>query len=66
MSPRFKRLAPFFLLGPISGPLVAGVLFNLRERPILATLYALALAEVSFLLPTVAGQLGLTLMSGVS
>ena len=60
---RLKRIAPFLLLGPISGPLIAGVVFNLREgRPVLATLYAIALAEVSFLLPYVTATLGLRLL----
>ena len=61
MSPRFKRLAPFFLLGPISGPLAAGVVFNIRERPVLAGLYAVALAEFVILLPTVTAKLTITL-----
>jgi hypothetical protein len=48
-----KRVAPFLLIGPISGPLLAGVVFNLREgRPVLATLYGAALAEYVILLPT--------------
>ncbi|HEY2177820.1 MAG TPA: hypothetical protein VGH15_04500 [Caulobacteraceae bacterium] len=53
-------LAPFFVLGPISGPLTAGVVLNLRGgRPVLASLYGLALglwiviapAELAHLLP---------------
>ena len=49
---RFKRLAPFFLVGPISGPLLAGVVFNFRGgRPVLAGLYAVALVEYTLLLP---------------
>ncbi|MBT9472716.1 MAG: hypothetical protein V4514_22445 [Pseudomonadota bacterium] len=61
---RIKRLGPFLLLGPISGPLVAGVVFNLREgRPVLASLYAMALAEFTFLLPVVTAHLGLQLVS---
>jgi len=41
---RLARLAPFFLIGPVSGPLAAGVVFNLRGgRPVLASLYGLAL-----------------------
>lgn len=60
---RWKRLAPFFLLGPITGPLVAGVVFNFREgRPVLATLYAVALVEITLLLPVVVGVLGLKLI----
>jgi hypothetical protein len=58
--PTWRRVAPFMLLGPITGPLVAGLLINLREgRPVLAMLYGIALAEASFLLPYVAGRLGL-------
>jgi hypothetical protein len=57
---RVLRLAPFFVLGPISGPLTAGVVLNLRGgRPVLASLYGLALglwlvaapAELAHLLP---------------
>ncbi len=60
---RFKRLAPFFLIGPISGPLLAGVVFNLRGgRPILAGLYAIALVEFIILLPVVTARLGLNLL----
>lgn len=60
---RLKRLAPFFLLGPVSGPLTAGVVFNLREgRPVLALLYAVALVEVTLLLPVIVGHLGLKLL----
>jgi len=60
---RFKRLAPFFLIGPISGPLLAGVVFNLRAgRPVLAGLYAIALVEFIILLPVVTARLGLNLL----
>jgi hypothetical protein len=39
-----KRLAPWFLLGPITGPLAEGVYRNLRKNePVLASLYALAI-----------------------
>ena len=56
---RWKRLAPFFLLGPISGPLLAGVVFNFREgRPVLGSLYAIALAEFFVLLPWFTAALG--------
>ena len=61
VSPRFKRLAPFFLLGPLTGPLLAGVVFNFRERPVLAALYAIALVQVFVLLPTVTAMLTLNL-----
>ena len=49
---RFKRLAPYFLIGPISGPLLAGVVHNLRGgRPVLGLMYAVALIEYAILLP---------------
>jgi len=52
MSSRFRRLAPYFLLGPLTGPCVAGVVINLREgRPVLAGLYAIATLEAVFLFP---------------
>jgi hypothetical protein len=58
VSPRFKRLAPFFLAGPISGPLLAGVVINFRKgERLLGSLYAIALAQVTFLLPAVAAKL---------
>jgi hypothetical protein len=39
----FRRMAPWILLGPITGPLAEGVYRNLRaQNPGLATLYALA------------------------
>lgn len=60
---RIKRLAPFFLVGPISGPLLAGVVFNFREgRPVLGSLYAIALAEITVLLPVITANLGLKLL----
>lgn len=60
---RWKRLAPFLLLGPISGPLVAGVVFNYREgRPVLAALYAIALIEITILLPVIVARLGMNLL----
>jgi hypothetical protein len=56
---RFKRLAPYFLVGPISGPLLAGVVINFRGgRPVLASLYAIALVEYVILLPTLVAKLG--------
>ena len=60
---RLKRLAPFFLIGPISGPLLAGVVFNWRDgRPILASLYAIALVEYAFLLPALVTHMVLRLV----
>ena len=58
-----KRVAPFLLIGPISGPLAAGVYFNLREgRPVLAGLYAIALIEIAITLPLITVHLGLRLL----
>ncbi|MGH6957373.1 MAG: hypothetical protein ACREEW_11985 [Caulobacteraceae bacterium] len=63
VSPRFKRLAPFFLVGPISGPLLAGAVFNFKEgRPVLGSLYAIALVEIAVCLPLITAKLGLGLI----
>ena len=60
VSPRVRRLAPFFLAGPISGPLLAGVVLNFKEgRPVLAGLYAIALAEMTVCLPLITAKLSL-------
>ena len=60
VSHKFKRLAPFFLAGPISGPLLAGVVLNFKEgRPVLGSLYAIALAEITICLPMITAKLGL-------
>jgi hypothetical protein len=59
---RLKRIAPYFLIGPVSGPLVAGIVINLRAgHPVLAMLYGVALIEYMFLLPAVTVKLGLNL-----
>lgn len=59
-----KRVAPFFVFGPVSGPLLAGVVYNLKDgRPVLAGLYAIALAEAVILIPAVTAKLGLNLIS---
>lgn len=56
---RWRRLAPYLLLGPISGPLVAAIVYNLRAgRPAMATIYALGLLEFMILLPLVTAHLG--------
>jgi hypothetical protein len=63
VSPRFKRIAPFFLAGPISGPLLAGVVLNFRNgRPVLGSLYAILLAELTVYLPLITAKLGLHLL----
>ena len=57
---RWARVVPFFLIGPISGPMLAGVIFNYREgRPVLSSLYAIALAEYVILLPALTVHFGL-------
>jgi hypothetical protein len=44
------RVAPFLLLGPISGPVMAGVVLNLRDgRPVLAAMYGVLFVELTFL-----------------
>ena len=63
VGPRFRRLAPFFLAGPISGPLLAGVVLNFKEgRPVLGSLYAVLLAEVTVFLPLITAKLGLAVL----
>jgi hypothetical protein len=57
LKSRWARLAPFLLIGPISGPLLAGVVFNIRGgRPILAMLYAILLTLFIILLPLVTAR----------
>lgn len=56
---RIRRLAPYFIIGPISGPLLAGVVINFRERrPVLGSLYAVALLECAIALPTLVARMG--------
>ena len=63
VGPRFKRLAPFFLAGPISGPLLAGVVLNFRQgRPVLGSLYAILLTELTIYLPLITAKLGLAVL----
>jgi hypothetical protein len=62
VSPKFKRLAPFFLLGPVTGPLLAGVIFNFKDgRPVLGSLYGIALVQFVVLLPTITAKMTLAL-----
>ncbi len=57
------RVLPFFAIGPISGPLVAGIVFNLKDRrPVLASLYAVLLVQYVVLLPVVVAKMGLNLI----
>ncbi|MCR6660141.1 hypothetical protein [Asticcacaulis sp.] len=63
MLARIKRLAPYFLLGPVSGPLVAGIVHNFRGgRPVLGTMYAVLLLEFIYLLPVLSAKYIPTLM----
>jgi hypothetical protein len=56
---RFRRLAPYFLLGPITGPLVAGVVINMQKgNRVLAGLYTIAAIEMTFLLPPTVAAMG--------
>ena len=60
VGPRARRLAPFLLAGPITGPLLAGVVFNFREgRPVLGSLYAILLTELTLVVPMITTKLGL-------
>jgi hypothetical protein len=46
---RFRQIAPWLLLGPITGPLAVGMYRNIRRNElILASLYGLALMVVWF------------------
>jgi len=57
MLARIKRLAPYFLLGPVSGPLLAGIVHNFRGgRPVLGTMYAVLLLEFIYLLPVLSAK----------
>jgi hypothetical protein len=58
---KFRRIAPYFLIGPISGPLVAGVVINWRDgRRVLAGMYGVVLAQYLILLPMLTTHYGLT------
>lgn len=57
-----KRIAPYLLIGPISGPLVAGIVINWRDgRPGLAAMYGFFLLNYAVFLPVVTAKLGLSL-----
>ena len=63
MLKSLRRVAPYFLIGPVSSPLVAGVVINFREgRPVLGSLYAVLLAQYVVLLPAVTARLGVRLI----
>ena len=49
-----KRVLPFLLLGPLTGPLVAGFFFTVREQRFgMAAVYVLGALEVALGLPTI-------------
>jgi hypothetical protein len=51
-APAWRRLGPYLILGPVSGPLTAGVVNNLRGgRPFLASMYGFLLASWLFFGP---------------
>lgn len=59
-----RRVAPFLLLGPITGPIVAGIVFNFREgRPVLGSLYTILLVELTICLPLITARLGIDAMT---
>jgi hypothetical protein len=48
----FGRIAPYLVLGPVSGPLTAGVVVNFRDgHPVLASMYGFLLASWLILVP---------------
>jgi hypothetical protein len=58
ISQRLKRIAPFLLLGPITGPLVAGVVLNIRDRNwVLAGMYAVLTVELTLATPILTAAL---------
>jgi hypothetical protein len=60
---RMKKLAPYLLLGPITGPLAAAMVHNFREgRPVLASLYGIAMVEIIVLLPVITAALGVRVL----
>ena len=62
-SPRFaklKRLAPYLLLGPITGPLCCAMVHHFRGgRPVLGALYGIAMIEIIVLLPVITAGMSL-------
>lgn len=57
-----KRIAPYLLIGPISGPLVAGIVINWRDgRPMLSAMYGFFLVNYAVFLPLLTAKVGLSL-----
>jgi hypothetical protein len=58
-----KRLAPYMLLGPISGPLTAASVHYFKKgEPVMGALYVMVTAEIFFLLPILVAKLSLKLL----
>jgi hypothetical protein len=58
-----KRLAPYIVLGPISGPLIAAAVHYFRKgEPVMGALYILVTVQVFFLLPILVARLSLKLL----
>jgi hypothetical protein len=54
---RLARLAPYLLLGPISGFLVYMIKLNIEgDRPLLAALYTVVLCQYTLFLTVFAGK----------
>jgi hypothetical protein len=54
MFARLMRVAPFLILGPLTGPLVAGLLSNLKKgRHVMGGFYAFGIVEVLLGLPAI-------------
>jgi len=57
-----RRLAPWLMLGPVTGPLAEGIYRNIRAKnPGLASLYAVAVAVTWYDLATYGGGAVMTL-----
>ena len=60
---RWRKYLPFMVFGPVSGPLIAAMVFNFRAgKRVVAGLYAVALISFTILLPYVTARLGLRLL----
>jgi hypothetical protein len=57
-----KHLAPYMLLGPISGPLTAASVYYFRKgEPVMGALYVFVTLQVFFLLPILLAKLTIKL-----
>jgi hypothetical protein len=54
MLARLMRVAPFLILGPLTGPLAVGLLSSLKKgRLVMGGAYALGIIEVALGLPAI-------------